>query len=101
MRISDEFLNQIYAVVNEIPVGKVTTYGEIARLMGCDKNSRLVGRALGMADLYGNFPCHRVVNAAGRLVDNWPEQRILLEEEGVSFKPNGQVDLKKFKWDGN
>ena len=40
-------------------------------------------------------PCHRVVNASGRLVPGWTEQKQLLLEEGISFKQNGCVDLKK------
>ena len=43
-------------------------------------------------------PCHRVVNASGRLVPGWEEQKQILLEEGVSFKQNGCVDLKKHLW---
>ena len=48
--------------------------------------------------MYGDYPCHRVVNSAGRLVPDWFEQRDLLLEEGVIFKDNGNVDLKSCKW---
>jgi len=100
MKINEDFLNQIYGVVEEIPFGKVITYGEIAKLAGYDKNSRLVGRALSMAGMYGNFPCHRVVNSAGRLVHGWHEQKELLLKEGITFKKNGNVDLIKHLWNG-
>ena len=53
-----------------------------------------------MAEYYGKYPCHRVVNHAGRLVPGWPEQAFLLAREGVSLKENHHVDLKKYQWDG-
>ena len=46
-----------------------------------------------------NLPCHRVVNSQGRLAPNWAEQRGLLEKEGITFKKNGCVDLKKHIWE--
>jgi len=101
MKINEDFLYQIYAIVEEIPYGKVSTYGEIARLSGFDKNSRLVGKALGMAGMYGDYPCHRVVNSSGRLVPGWIEQKELLKNEGITFKKDGNVDLKKHKWNGD
>ncbi len=88
----------IYSIVEEIPEGSVATYGQIAKLIGKEKNARLVGHALKMSFCYGNFPCHRVVNHAGRLVPGWEEQKILLENEGVTFKDDFHVDLKKHKW---
>ena len=100
MKINEDFLYQIYAIVDEIPYGKVSTYGEIARLSEFPKNSRLVGRALGMAGMYGDYPCHRVVNSSGRLVPGWTEQKELLKNEGVTFNKQGNVDLKKHKWNG-
>ena len=83
------------SVVEEIPEGCVATYGQIARLIGRDKNSRLVGKVLSMAEYYGDYPCHRVVNHAGRLVPGWLEQRLLLEAEQVVMKDDRHVDLKK------
>ena len=76
----------------------MATYGQIARLIGRDKNSRLVGKVLSMSEFYGEYPCHRVVNSAGRLVPGWCEQKYLLENEGVYLKPNGCVNLKKYQW---
>ena len=98
MKLDEDFLFQVYATVAEIPFGKVSTYGDIAKLIGYDKNSRMVGRALRMAGLYGDYPCHRVVNAAGKLVVGWEEQRELLQIEGVIFTKNDRVDLKKHRW---
>ena len=66
------------AVNLEIPKGKVATYGQIARLIGRDKNARLVGKILSYSEFYGKYPCHRVVNYAGRLAPGWKEQKFLL-----------------------
>ena len=96
--LNEKLINQILSVAACIPVGKVTTYGQIAHLIGRERNARLVGRVLSQAELYGKFPCHRVVNAMGRLAPAWEDQRHLLWAEGVTFKTNGCVDLKKHQW---
>ena len=97
--LDEALIYEILSVVEEIPEGKVASYGQIARLAGRSKNSRLVGRILSMSDYYGDYPCHRVVNHAGRLAPNFHDQRRLLAMEGVSFKENGCVDMKKYQWD--
>ena len=96
--LDKRLITQILSIVEQIPVGKVTTYGQIAHLIGRERNARLVGRALSQAGLYGKYPCHRVVNSAGRLAPAWEEQRHLLCAEGVTFGTNGCVDLKKHQW---
>lgn len=96
--LEEGLIYQILSVVEEIPEGYVATYGQVARLIGREKNARLVGRVLSMAEYYGDYPCHRVVNHAGRLAPGWPEQRFLLEKEGVLLKQNGCVDLKHHQW---
>jgi methylated-DNA-protein-cysteine methyltransferase-like protein len=98
-RFTEDFAYEVLSVVAEIPEGTVATYGQIARLIGRDKNSRLVGKVLSMAEYYGDYPCHRVVNHAGRLVPGWLEQRLLLEAEQVVMKDDRHVDLKKCRWD--
>lgn len=97
--MDEGLIYEILSVVEEIPEGKVATYGQIARLIGREKNARLVGKALGMASYYGNYPCHRVVNHAGRLAPGWREQRFLLDDEDVPFKDENHVDLKRCRWD--
>ena len=98
-RVLDETLiYEILSVVEEIPEGKVATYGQIASMIGREKNARLVGKVLGMAEFYGDYPCHRVVNHAGRLVPGWTEQRELLEQEQVPMKDRFHVELKLCRW---
>ena len=99
-KILDELLiYEILSVVEEIPKGCVASYGQIARLIGRDRNARLVGKVLSMAEYYGKYPCHRVVNHAGRLAPHFPEQRDHLLAEGVTFRANGYVNMKKHQWD--
>ncbi|MCI9546202.1 MAG: DNA methyltransferase [Lachnospiraceae bacterium] len=97
--LDDDLIYEILSAVEEIPQGRVATYGQIARLIGREKNARLVGKVLGMAGFYGNYPCHRVVNHAGRLVLGWREQGELLSQEGVPFRDEFHVDLRRCRWD--
>ena len=97
--LDESLIYEILSVVGEIPPGRVASYGQIARLIGRERNSRLVGKVLSMAERYGDYPCHRVVNSAGRLAPYFPEQEPRLREEGVGFLPNGNVDMKQYQWD--
>ena len=65
--LNEPLIYEILSVVEEIPEGCVATYGQIAKLIGRDRNARLVEKALSMAEFYGRYPCHRVVNHAGRM----------------------------------
>ncbi|WP_294580143.1 MGMT family protein [uncultured Thomasclavelia sp.] len=94
-----DLIYQILGIVSEIPKGKVASYKQIAILANHPQNARLVGKVLKHSSLYGDYPCHRVVNSVGRLVPGWTNQRVLLENEGVIFKSNGNVDMKKCKWE--
>lgn len=96
--LNEDFLYLLYSIVEEIPKGKVATYGQIARLIGREKNARLVGRALKMSSIYGDFPCHRVVNHVGRIAPGWENQIYLLKNEGVTFKDSYHVNLKEHQW---
>ena len=95
--MNEKLMREVYAIADSIPPGKVMSYGQIAAVLGRPKNSRLIGKIMSLADRYGDHPCHRVVNSAGRTVPGWPEQRELLEAEGVTFRKNGNVDMAKHR----
>lgn len=97
--LDEDLIYEILSVVEEIPEGKVATYGQIARLIGRDRNARLVGKVLSMSEYYGSYPCHRVVNHAGRLVPGWKEQRSLLLNEGAVMRDETHVNLNRCRWD--
>ena len=91
--LTKDLIYEILSAVEEIPEGKVATYGQIAKLIGREKNARLVGKVLSMSEYYGTYPCHRVVNHVGRLAPRFTQQENLLRGEGVSFKSGGLVDM--------
>ena len=97
------FIKHIYDIVRQIPAGKVASYGQIAMLAGSPRAARVVGMAMSRCT-ENDVPCHRVVNAAGRLPPSAAftiadGQRMLLETEGVAVSPDGFVDLRQFRWD--
>ena len=97
--LTEDLIYEILSVVEEIPEGKVASYGQIAKLIGRDKNARLVGKVLSMAESYGEYPCHRDVNHVGRLAPLFYGQKERLQEEGVEFKDSTHVDMKKCRWE--
>lgn len=97
--LDEALIYEILSIVEEIPEGSVASYGQVARLIGREKNARLVGKVLSMAEYYGDYPCHRVVNHAGRLAPHFPAQKQLLLNEGVTFRENEFVDMRKHQWD--
>ena len=104
MILNESLIYEILSVVAEIPEGRVASYGQIARLVGRERNSQLVGKVLSMSQFYGSYPCHRVVNRLGEPSTAFAfgginEQVFLLEEEGVTFE-GGRVDLSRYLWDG-
>lgn len=93
----------IYEQVARIPRGRVCTYGQIARLVGNPRLSRVVGYALKAAP--DDLPCQRVVTKDGGLSDAFTPlgketHRMLLEMEGVTFTPDGRVEMEKYFWAG-
>ncbi len=92
---------QVYALVRSVPVGRVTTYGDIARALGNRGLARAVGNALHQNDDAFYTPCWRVLNHRGHLAASYgiggPEmQRRFLEEDGVEVSPDGFVDLDTY-----
>ena len=84
--------------VRRIPPGRVASYGQVALCCGAPRAARAVGMALHRGP--AGVPCHRVVNRRGRTAPGWPEQRALLEAEGVRFTPEGRVDMARHAWFG-
>ena len=97
------FNAQVYALVGQVPSGQVTTYGDVAGLLGARRVARHVGFALA-ALTDPEVPWHRVINAQGRVSFKGDpvragEQRRRLEAEGVVFDATERVNLSKFRWD--
>jgi methylated-DNA-protein-cysteine methyltransferase-like protein len=93
-----------YRVIEQIPRGKVATYGQVAALAGLSRHARQVGYALNALEEGSEVPWHRVINAAGRVsaraTPGWDGlQRQLLEAEGVAFDDLDRIDLSRFRWD--
>ena len=102
--MANGFFQQVYDVVKQIPIGKVATYGQIARLCGSVRASRQVGWALHVNPEPYVTPCHRVVNREGKLAGAFAfggknVQHDLLVGEGVTFIDGDTVDLTKHLWE--
>ena len=99
----------IYALVRQVPRGRVATYGQIARIAGrC--SAQMVGFALAALPAFraretnGDVPWQRIINARGMISPHGYGmgsliQRQLLEEEGIIFDEHGGIDLAEFGWD--
>jgi methylated-DNA-protein-cysteine methyltransferase-like protein len=92
----------VWHIVRRIPHGRVSTYGQIARLAGIARRARFVGYALHHLPPGMPIPWHRVINARGTISfpagsANYTEQRRLLEREGIRFI-GGKVDMKRWGW---
>lgn len=97
----DQFLMQIFAVIHQIPLGKVSTYGEIAKLAGYPGYARHVGKALGNLPEDSKLPWFRVINSQGRISlkgQDLVRQREALITENVEVSMDGKVNLRKFRW---
>ena len=106
-RLSDkskDFFEQVYAVVKEIPPGRVTSYGAIANYLGSKQSSRMVGWAMNACHNQPEIPAHRVVNRNGLLTGKMhfvtPQtMEILLEKEGILVISDQIVDFNVHFWD--
>lgn len=90
---------RIYLVIREVPRGKVTTYGQVSKIVG-GVDARQVGYALAAVEPWMKVPWQRVVNSQGKISLSGSNQRQLLEAEGVEFDAAGKIDLKRFGWSG-
>ncbi|EPZ8236529.1 DNA base-flipping protein [Vibrio fluvialis] len=97
----DQFLAQIFAVIHQIPHGKVSTYGEIARMAGYPGYARHVGKALGNLPKDSKLPWFRVINSKGEISltgPDWDRQRERLVAEGITVSSQGKISLRIYKW---
>lgn len=93
-----DFFASVYAVVAQIPRGRVMSYGQIARVLGTPRAARQVGWA--MRRCPDDVPWQRVVKESGEITGGGHAdfRRMLLEEEGVAFLPDGRVDMEKCRY---
>jgi methylated-DNA-protein-cysteine methyltransferase-like protein len=102
----NDFYEKVYSVVEQIPAGRVTSYGAIAGFIGVKSGARMVGYALNQLvdqPMDGAVPAHRVVNRLGQLTGRGyfggDAMRERLEQEGVMFMEEYTVDIDKHFWD--
>lgn len=103
MAANDNFFERVYEVVRQVPYGRVTSYGAIAKYLGAARSARMVGWAMNGSHSH-DVPAHRVVNRVGLLSGkhhfggtNLMQQ--LLESEGIKVKENKVVKFEKYFWD--
>ncbi len=99
------FFEDVYAVVRQIPKGRVTSYGAIANYLGTKLSSRMVGWAMNSAgSVKPKVPAHRVVNRNGMLTGkahfgSSTRMQELLEKEKIKVEKDTVVDFEKLFWD--
>ncbi len=100
----EHFFEKVYSLVRQIPFGKVTSYGAIAKSLGLVRSARMVGWAMNACHNLDDVPAHRVVNRKGLLTgkhhfegSNLMQQ--LLENEGISVVNNQVVDFLEHYWE--
>jgi methylated-DNA-protein-cysteine methyltransferase-like protein len=100
-----DFFQRVFEVVKQIPPGRVTSYGAIAKYLGTANSARMVGWAMNAAHSYSEFvPAHRVVNRNGMLTgkhhfDTPNAMQELLENEGIKVVDDQIIDFKTHFWD--
>ncbi|MCF7559902.1 MGMT family protein [Sabulilitoribacter multivorans] len=97
------FFDKVYEVAKQIPYGKVTSYGAIAKYLGASRSARMVGYAMN-GSVGKDVPAHRVVNRKGLLTgkhhfDGTNLMQQLLESEGIEVKDNQIQNFEKVFWD--
>lgn len=101
---TNDFYSRIYEIVRNIPFGRVSTYGAIAKFAGIGSSARTVGWALNaLAGKNTDVPCHRVVNRNGelsgaRFFASPTAMSELLINEGIEIIGN-KLELEKYFWD--
>jgi len=100
---NDNFFERVYFIARQIPYGKVTSYGAIAKALGTARSARMVGSAMNASHNLEDVPAHRVVNRKGLLTgklhfDGTNLMQQLLENEGIVVVDNQIVDFEKHFW---
>jgi methylated-DNA-protein-cysteine methyltransferase-like protein len=100
---NDNFFERVYLIAKQIPYGKVTSYGAIAKALGSARSARMVGWAMNASHAKDDVPAHRVVNRNGLLTgkfhfDGTNLMQQLLESEGVEVVDNQIVEFEKHFW---
>lgn len=100
---SEDFFQKVYAVVRQIPSGRVTTYGAIAKALGATKSARTVGYAMNASHSLNDVPAHRVVNRNGVLTGkhHFPGTHVMqqmLEAEGIEVENDQILNFDKHLW---
>lgn len=95
----EDFFERVWELVAEIPYGRVATYGQLADMLGYPRHAQ-TGRCRPCTTRPRACPAHRVVASNGRCAPHWPEQQMLLLQEGVSILPGGKADLAHYRWEG-
>lgn len=100
---NDNFFERVYTVVRQIPYGKVTSYGAIAKTLGATRSARMVGWAMNAAHNLEDVPAHRVVNRKGLLTgkhhfDGTNLMQQLLESEGIVVVDNQIMNFEAVFW---
>ncbi|HRL72150.1 MAG TPA: MGMT family protein [Flavobacterium sp.] len=100
---NDNFFERVYTIARQIPYGKVTSYGAIAKALGTARSARMVGWAMNASHSLEDVPAHRVVNRKGLLTgklhfDGTNLMQQLLENEGITVIDNQIVDFEKHFW---
>jgi methylated-DNA-protein-cysteine methyltransferase-like protein len=106
MKSSENFFQKVYEIAKQIPYGKVTSYGAIAKYLGAARSARMVGWAMNASHNMDDVPAHRVVNRKGLLTgkhhfDGSNLMQQLLESEGIIIENNQIQQFKSFFWDPN
>lgn len=103
---NDNFFERVYEIVRQIPEGKVTSYGAIAKMLGTARSARMVGWAMNASHNLEDVPAHRVVNRKGLLTgkhhfDGTNLMQQLLENEGITIEDNQIQNLEQHFWEPN
>ena len=101
--MEENFFERVYEIARQIPYGRVTSYGAIAKALGTARSARMVGWAMNVSHNREDVPAHRVVNRKGLLsgkhhFDGTNLMQQLLENEGIEVVDNQIVDFEKVFW---